>query len=178
MKHSETIQVAGEKGLFHHCQGQLRRIAAGLGLSGNDADDVLQEVYLEAQQRPGTYSDAQAARHWLIRVTINRCRLEFRRQKRFSQKIEEIMALQMAENTRPLEPDQQLIRTEEVTAVRQALRELPESLQEPMVLRYFCGMNSQEIGQILELKPGAVRKRLCQGRLRLARQLLDKGINR
>jgi len=75
-----------------------------------------------------------------------------------------------------LEPDKYAIRTEEIEAMRQCLYKMSESLKVPMVMEYFCGLNSNEIGEILKLKPGTVRKRLCKGRIILAETLLQKGI--
>ncbi|MHC4260802.1 MAG: RNA polymerase sigma factor [Planctomycetota bacterium] len=49
-------------------------------------------------------------------------------------------------------------------------------LRAPLVLKYYCGLNASEIGKVLELKPGTVRKRLCDGRIVLAKALLQRGI--
>ena len=54
--------------------------------------------------------------------------------------------------------------------------EMDESLQVPLAMRYFCELNSTEIGEILELEPGTVRKRLYKGRIILADALLKRGI--
>jgi DNA-directed RNA polymerase specialized sigma24 family protein len=45
-----------------------------------------------------------------------------------------------------------------------------------MMLRYFCGLNSTEIGQVLGLSASAVRSRLREGRMILARKLMERGI--
>ena len=46
----------------------------------------------------------------------------------------------------------------------------------PLVLRYFCNLSSQQIGETLELNPSTVRGRLRQGRIILAKELLKKNI--
>ena len=58
----------------------------------------------------------------------------------------------------------------------QCLHQMDESLQVPLAMRYFCELNSTKIGEILELEPGTVRKRLHKGRIILADALLKKGI--
>ena len=73
-------------------------------------------------------------------------------------------------------PDRQAIRTEEVETMMQCLRQMHESLQVPLAMRYFCDLNSTEIGEILDLEPGTVRKRLYRGRIILVDALLRKGI--
>ena len=171
----KTIQVTGTEGLFHDYAAQMRRIAVGMGLKGQDTDDVLQEVYLEAQKRPVQDREPKEIQHWLIRMTINRCLWEFRRRKRYDNKLQEILQYQ-AQKEIFGGPDERLIQAEEVETVREALLELDKSLSGPMVLKYFMGMNSTEIGKILEMKHGTVRKRLYQGRIMLAKVLLKKGI--
>ncbi len=50
----------------------------------------------------------------------------------------------------------------------QALRRLPLSLQLPLELHYWDGLSTREIGDLLDLQPGAVKKRLFTARRRLA----------
>ena len=66
---------------------------------------------------------------------------------------------------------------EEANLVHQAMAELEQTLLMPMALKYFCDLNSQEISLILKISPGAVRARLYQGRLRLAKTLTQKGLH-
>jgi DNA-directed RNA polymerase specialized sigma24 family protein len=73
-------------------------------------------------------------------------------------------------------PDQQAARSEQMQAVREGLGKMSELLWAPLVLKYYCGLNAGEIGKVLELKPGTVRKRLCDGRIALAKALLQRGI--
>jgi len=136
----------------------------------------LQDVYLEAIRRPPKYCGAEEIGRWLIRVTVNRCLLEFRQRGRYQRAAVGVLQQWTEMKNAPLAPDKQAIRTEEIEAMRQCLSEMNESLQVPLVMKYFCELNSNEIGEILELKPGTVRKRLCKGRIILAQTLLRKGI--
>jgi len=53
---------------------------------------------------------------------------------------------------------------------------MEESLKMPLVMKYYCGMNSSQISEVLEIKSGTIRKRLFQGRIILAEMLSKKGI--
>jgi RNA polymerase sigma-70 factor (ECF subfamily) len=75
-------------------------------------------------------------------------------------------------------PDKQAIRAEEIEVMTLCLSEMNESLRMPLAMKYYCGFNSNEIGEILELEPGTVRKRLYDGRIVLAKALMQKGIRR
>ncbi len=147
-----------------------------MGLRAEEGEDILQDVYLEAIRRPPKHRGAEEAGRWLIRVTVNRCLLEFRQRGRYQRAAVEVLQQWSVMKNVPLGPDKQTIRVEEIEAMRQCLSEMNESLQLPLVMKYFCELNSNEIGEILELKPGTVRKRLCKGRIILAQTLLRKGI--
>jgi len=147
-----------------------------MGLRAEEGEDILQDVYLEAIRRPPKHHSPEKVGRWLIRVTINRCLLEFRQRRRHHKATPEILQQWTEIKSAPLAPDKQAIRAEEIEAMRHCLSEMDDSLHVPLVMKYFCELNSNEIGEILELKPGTVRKRLCKGRIILAETLLRKGI--
>jgi len=172
----EAVQNVRIELVFSQQVELFQRVAVGMGLSAEQGQDVLQDVYLEVLQRPPKVHGTEEVTRWLIRVTINRCLSEFRRRKRHGQKAREIFQ-QWAERERAqVGPDQQVARSEQIQAVREGLRQMSELLRAPLVLKYYCGLNATEIAHILELKPGTVRKRLCDGRMALARALLRRGI--
>jgi len=156
---------------------QLRRLVVAMGLSAEEGQDILQDVYIEAVKGPAKYRGDREASQWLMRVTANRCLLEFRQRKRHRRAASEVVK-QWAEimEKNASGPDKQAIAAEEVETMMQCLREMDESLQVPLAMRYFCELNSTEIGEILNLEPGTVRKRLHKGRIVLADTLLRKGI--
>lgn len=156
---------------------RLRRVAAGMGFGASDADDILQDVYIEACQRPGQYRGAPEAERWLLRVTINRCLLEYRRRSRFKRTADEILRRRQSRGSEgPSSDDALLTRCEEIELVRVGLREMDGSLAAVLVLRYFCEQNATEIGEILELPAATVRSRLRAARMELADRLVRKGV--
>jgi len=155
---------------------RLRRLVVAMGLSAEEGQDILQDVYVEAVKGPPKYRGDQDAARWLMRVTANRCLLEFRRRKRHSRAASEILQQWAELEKHSSGPEMQAIHAEEVEAMMQCLRKMDESLQLPLAMRYFCELNSSEIGEILELELGTVRKRLHKGRIILADVLLKRGI--
>jgi RNA polymerase sigma-70 factor (ECF subfamily) len=155
---------------------RLQRLAVAMGLSASQGQDMLQDVYIKVLEQPPRISGTGQAARWLMRVTVNRCLLEFRRRRRHDRKLGEMSEQSAGRKKAQIGPDQQMIRDEETEAVGHALAELGELLRVPLVLKYYCGLNASEIGEILELKPATVRKRLCDGRTTLAKVLLKRGI--
>jgi RNA polymerase sigma-70 factor (ECF subfamily) len=176
-------QAAGEKSsklklmdVFYAELGRLKRIAAGFGLSASDGEDVLQDVSIKALERSGENRTHQEYIRWLIKVTVNRCLMEHRRRRSFYRQACEILKRRAETKTNPKRTDEKVINAEELEIVRQSMQKLDDSLLGPVVLRYFCDLNSSEVGEILGLKASTVRSRLREGRMILAKRLLEKGV--
>jgi len=176
-------QTAGEKSsklklmdVFYSELGRLKRIAAGFGLSATDNDDVLQDVSIKVLERSGENRTHQEYIRWLTKVTINRCLTEHRRRRSYHRQTHEILKRRAETNTNPKGTDEKVINAEELEIVRENLQKIDGALLAPVVLRYFCDLNSVQIGEILGLKASTVRSRLREGRMILAKRLLERGV--
>ena len=154
---------------------RLKKIAGGVGVTGSDVEDVLQDVSVEAVRTDRRFADEGQVLRWLIRITVNRCFLDGRRKGRFKRAADGILQRLKAKKTQ-LGPHQSAVEVEELEMVRQSLKKLDAEMMAPLVLKYYCNLNSVEIGEILSLVPASVRSRLRKGRLVLAKSLIDKGL--
>jgi RNA polymerase sigma factor (sigma-70 family) len=160
---------------------RLKRIIAGMGLSDSDGEDVLQDVSIKAlkQQRAGSliaFPSREESIRWLIKVTVNRCLMEHRRRRTFRRHAGEILKRRLETKTTSSPADEKAIVAEELKIVRESLQKLDDLLLAPMVLRYFCDLNSKQVGEILDLSPSSVRSRLREARIILAKGLLERGV--
>jgi len=136
------------------------------------AQDVAQEVFLRLWRAPASYDSARGRFvSWIVSVARNRAvdevRLRGRRRRR-----------ELTGNDLPVEPadggaDDPSLSAEsesERTAVRRALRSLPEEQRVALELAYFGGFTQQEIAALLHQPLGTVktRTRLAMKKLRLA----------
>jgi RNA polymerase sigma-70 factor (ECF subfamily) len=176
-------QTAGEKSsklklmdVFYSELGRLKRIAAGFGLSASDGEDVLQDVSIKALERSGENRTHQEYIRWLTKVTVNRCLTEHRRRRSYHRQTHEILKRRAETKTKPNRTDEKVINSEELEIVRENLQKIDGALLAPVVLRYFCDLNSSQIGEILGLKASTVRSRLREGRMILAKRLLERGV--
>jgi RNA polymerase sigma factor (sigma-70 family) len=163
---------------FLEQRDQLRRIAAGMGLGGADIDDVLQDVSVQVLKQPTDLEHEGGMAGWLIRTTVNRCLTEHRR--RFRRQVCRILRRRpdLEQTLTSGSPDEtsQVAANEEFEIMREAMAELDPSLLELLVLRYFCGLDSNKIGQTLGLNPSTARCRLRDARMILARKLMQRGV--
>lgn len=179
----EADHAAGERSsdanfvdIFSAEMGRLKRIIAGMGLGASDAEDVLQDVVIQALRRAGKCQTKEDSIRWLIKVTVNRCLMEHRRRRSFCRRAPEILKRRSETKTHPKTAENKAIVAEELEIMRETLQELDGSLLTPMVLRYFSDLNSKEIGEILDLNPSTMRSRLREARLILAKKLVERGI--
>ncbi|OHB64728.1 MAG: hypothetical protein A2168_09210 [Planctomycetes bacterium RBG_13_50_24] len=168
--------------VFSTEQWRLKRIIASMGLNASDGEDVLQDVSIRAlKQSKADSLTALSSREdnikWLIRVTVNRCLMEHRSRRTFRRNAGEILKRRLETKTASKPAIENVIVAEELEIVRESLQKLDDSLLAPMVLRYFCNLNSKEAGEILALSPSAVRIRLREARIILAKQLLERGVD-
>lgn len=174
MREAET----GLLRVFFQQLPRLRRIAAGIGMVGADIDDVLQSVSVQALERSDCPECEETMTRWLVTTTVNQCLTEHRRRFRHRTTkivkhrldLEEALTLGVADTT------SQVAMAEEREIIRQAMAELDPSLLKIIVLRYFCDVDSSEIGRTLSLSASTVRSRLREARMILARKLLRQGV--
>jgi RNA polymerase sigma factor (sigma-70 family) len=154
----------------------LKRIIAGMGLSASDGEDVLQDVSIKALKQTRALESPEDGIRWLIKVTVNRCLMEHRRRRTFRRHAQEILKRRQQTKTISRATDEKVSVAEELEIVRESLQKLDDSLLAPVVLRYFCGLNSKEVGEILALGPSTIRSRLREARIILAKGLLERGV--
>ncbi len=159
-----------------HELGQFKRVVAGMGFDTSDAEDILQDVSVAALKKERQCDNLETAKKWLMKVTVNRCLLEHRRRKTFKRKASVILLRRSQTKTEPMTPDAHAIRSEKLETVRTALKDLDGSLLCVMVLRYYSGLNSAQVAEVLDLNASTVRSRLKKARMIMARQLTNEGI--
>ena len=160
--------------IFLSEQSRLRRIAAGMGFDAADAEDVLQDVSIKAMRQKIKFETKQDGFKWLVKVTVNECLAEHRRRKSFQKNANEI--LERKSQTQQDSAAKNAIAAEELEIVRESVKKLDENFLGPIVLYYFCDMNSNEISEILEQNPSTIRGRLRDARMILAKTLMERGV--
>jgi RNA polymerase sigma-70 factor (ECF subfamily) len=144
-------------------QPRLMKLAIGLGLRGEQAADVLHDVYVMVAQKPPAIHEADELRRWLFRVTVNRCHLEHRRRGHWQRLWRSFASSWSGEHQPAVAHELDELKLN----VERALATLEKEDRALVVLRYFSELNSREIAQIVGLPDATVR-----GRLRAARRIL------
>lgn len=145
-----------------------------------DARDLAQEAFLKAWRGLQFYKFESSFSTWLYRLTSNVC-IDFLRQQKKRGTVSLTVTDEEGEETEldlpdaePL-PEQQVLHREEQTAVAAAMQELEEEFRVALTLRVVDELSYEEIGEILDLKPGTVKSRIARARIKLKKILTENG---
>ena len=154
--------------LFHQYKNLVFKTAFVMLGSRDEADDLLQEVFLEVHRALSGYQASKGAfSTWLYRITVNDC-LSWKRKRRFLFiSFDDYCAESLADLGCTHEEQ-----TETADQVLKAMSHLSPKLRAVVALRYFRDLSYAEIATILNIPIGTVKSRLCQA-LELLRNYLE-----
>ena len=150
---------------------QDRLLSAVFHVSGSrdEAEDVVQEAFVQAYLKLTSFAGGSSLYTWLYRIAFNTA-ISRRRKRRGG--LEQARDLGGSEPTDETEPaEDRLLRKERAAVVQRALAQLPDDFRTVLVLREMEGCDYDTIAQILDLPIGTVRSRLHRARLQLKTEL-------
>ena len=136
------------------------RVASGYLRSRSDADDVPQDVLIQLYKTDTVFENDAHIRHWLIRVTINRCKNVFR------------SPWHRVENIADYENSLQFD-APECRELFDAVMALEQRYRVPVLLYYYEGYSQKEIAEMLSVPEETVRTRLFRARGKLKTTLTE-----
>ncbi len=149
--------------------------------SGDDAQDLTQEVFIKIFRTLGSFDTERGAfMTWVTTVTRNLLVDHFRKTKqdRMTDSLdgapsehEDAMPLSEQIRDQSLTPDARAQSVEVGETVHHALQKLSPDLREAVILRDLQDMDYKEIAAVLKVPEGTVKSRINRGRAELARLL-------
>ena len=136
----------------------------------SSAADVSQEVFLKLWQQIDRYQERARFSTWLFRVVANAALDSARhRRRRPEQTLEPTNELErgLAFEVPPAEPNDPIDRLD----LAAAMAALSPKLRLPIVLRFYGGLDYDEIARALSLRPGTVASRIHRALERLSAHL-------
>ena len=170
--------------LVHRHYGHAYQIAYGTLNNREDAEEVVQDTFIRIHRALQNFrGDAQFS-NWMYRIVINLCNNKFRWNRvRGSKLTDSIDApldipgnsdqkLKIEIPDREMPPDQQYVFDETNQRLQDAMRHLPESYREAVLLRNVKQLDYEQIAKLLNCAIGTVKSRISRGR-ELLRQYMD-----
>ena len=178
----------GDREAFRHimkrCNQRLFRAARAVVGSDAEAEDVVQEAYVDAYAKIGGFRGESALLTWLTRIVLNEAYGRLR-QRHANVDVEQIDAAQLepgnviAFPTTPTnsDPAAALAREQVRRLLEQAIDALPEPFRVVYILREIEECSVEDTALALDLKPETVKTRLFRARRQLRDALHDQLAN-
>jgi RNA polymerase sigma-70 factor (ECF subfamily) len=147
--------------IYERFVGSTYRLASGVLLNEQDAEEVVQDSFGYAFQSLHRYDSARSSfRTWLYTITLSRCRNKRRRKWLSTLPLSDMAEWLPGHEPSPEMAVEQLSMREMVWC---ALGELSPKQREAIVLRYFDGLTYREMAMVLNcpLKTAESRVRLA-----------------
>jgi RNA polymerase sigma-70 factor (ECF subfamily) len=134
-----------------------------------EAEDVMQESFLSAFEKLGTYSGTVSFGAWLRKIVVNRSLDSIKKQKMFFESLDERVAGEIeAEETVVMDTGEDTGEHAGIEKIRDAIMQLPDGFRIVLSLHLLEGYDHEEIGQILGISSSTSRSQYARARQKLA----------
>lgn len=157
--------------------GSIYRLALRMLNHPQDAEDVLQNTFLNALTHLPTFEGRSSLSTWLYRIATNEALMLLRKKRpevslgdQSDDPDEEDLTPSWIVDWSAL-PESELLSEEANAQLDRAIRALPETLRTVFILRDIEGLSITETSQVLGLTETNVKTRLLRARLRIREEL-------
>lgn len=168
---------AGDRGAFDELvlanADRLYAVVLRFTADPDEAEEVMQEAFLRAWRSIARFQGRSAFFTWLYRIGINEAK---RRAGRRPPPGKETSLEDSPIDQAPDWSEAPEVRAEQGDLRRtleEAIRELPDSYREPLVLRDIEGLSTREAAEMMELGEAAFKSRLHRARMTV-RRVIDE----
>jgi len=165
--------------LVERHQSMVFRTCLGFVHNKEDADDLTQEVFIQAYQSLRTFKGEAAFSTWIYRIAVNASLHKVRKSSKFSflQRFDIIFGSDRDKNIVPPDsqnenPESMLILNEQREWVQKALNSLPQNQRTAIVFSKYDDLPQKEIAVIMHTTVGAVEALIQRAKTNLRKKLL------
>lgn len=148
-------------------------IAYGILNDSLDAEEVLQEAYLQVYHSLGKLRAPEAFRSWFGKIIAHLALRRSREKGRF--KTVPLDFISQVEDTLLDGPEMIVLKKEQQDRLISALKNLPDEYKAALILREWEDYSYQEISEILDIPVGTVKSRIFSARRSLLKKLEGGG---
>ena len=169
--------VAGQTALFEvlmrRHNERVYRAARSIVKDESEAEDVMQQAYVNAYSHLRQFDGRSRFSTWLTRIAIHEALARARRRGRYiDMDPEQPSTLTLATSmATPLDPERLAFSRELGALMESAIDRLPDGAREVFILRMVEGMSTEEVAVALNVSEAVVKTRLSRARAVLRREL-------
>lgn len=155
--------------LYRQHAPRIYSLACRLAGSAEDGEDLLQEIFLQAYRKLGSFKGEAALGTWLYRLAVNHCLDVVRSRNAKTRKLTD--TLDHESSFEPAAPRQTpLARID----LERALARLPDGCREAFVLHDVEGFDHKEVGRLLGIAEGTSKSQVFKARMKLRSMLTER----
>lgn len=182
--HKDQAAFEAFESLMRKHNGRLFRIARSILRDDAEAEDALQDAYLDAYRNIDGFRGGSQLATWLTRIVINQALGRLRKQKRERVVVPFARRRSGKPNDQPLDlpddkgesPTNAALRAEVRRMLERRIDELPVAFRAVFVMREVEDMTVQETAECLSIPAATVRSRLFRARA-LLREALARDLD-
>lgn len=165
--------------LFREHAPMIHAIGVRLSGSPSEADEIVQDTFLQAYRRWETFDGRSKPSTWLYTIAVRAWRRRHRgplgRDRRMPS-LEQVMPFHdpVSADLAEGQPLARVEHAETVARMQEALASLPEAFRVPLLLKDLLELSVEETGRVLGVKPETIKTRLHRARLALRQELLKE----
>ena len=161
--------------LMRRYNERLYRTARAITRDDREAEDVMQQAYVNAFSNLRQFNGQARFATWLTRIAINEALTRVRRRGKYEPFDEDSSNVEafMPWNAQP-DPERQAFTGELRELLEWAIDGLPNGSREVFVLREVEGLSTAEVAASLGISEDAVKTRLSRSRATLRRVLFER----
>ena len=161
--------------LMRRYNERVYRAARSIVRDEHEAEDVMQQVYVNAFTHLRQFTGAARFSTWLTRIAVNEALARVRRKGRFEAFDEQGSKIEPFATHHPEDdPERQAFAHELRGLLEKAIDSLPNGMREVFVLREVEGLSTLEVAQCLDVSEDVVKTRLSRGRAVLRHLLMEQ----
>jgi RNA polymerase sigma-70 factor (ECF subfamily) len=154
---------------------RIYRAARAVVRDDREAEDVMQQAYVNAYAHLRQFDGRAAFATWLTRIAVHEALARVRRRGRYEslESTPQTTETPMKSTSTP-DPERQAITRELAVLIESAVDRLPDGTREVFVLREVQGLDTAETADSLGISPDAVKTRLSRAKAALRRDLFQR----
>lgn len=161
--------------LMRRYNERVYRAARAIVRHEEEAEDVMQQAYVNAFTHLRQFNGSSKFSTWLTRIAINEALARVRRRSGFETFDDERQSTPAFAPRDPHDdPEHQAFAGELRGLLEWAIDQLPAGMREVFVLREVEGLSTLEVAEALDVSEDVVKTRLSRGRAALRRVLLER----
>jgi RNA polymerase sigma-70 factor (ECF subfamily) len=154
--------IAAFETLYKQHAARLYTLACRMAGSPEDGEDLLQEIFLQAYRKLGSFKGDSAVGTWLYRLALNHCLDYVRSRQAKMHKLTDTLDAEAS-----FEPTARRETPIARLDLERAVERLPPGCREAFVLHDVEGFDHKEVGKLLGIAEGTSKSQVFKARMKL-----------